>query len=75
MTNALNQLAVEDLQWIWHRKVVDILKVPHPTTLSDIRPFSMLEVPYNRFSYVLPAIIGNHQHGFMAWQGIQDRFN
>jgi hypothetical protein len=51
MTRALNQLVFlpclsedERLRWIQHRKVIYIPKVPSPTTPSDYRPLSMLEV-------------------------------
>jgi hypothetical protein len=87
MTTALNQLVfvsclqeADDYRWIRHRKVVYIPEVPKPTTPSDYRPLSMLEVLYKipshilaaRLSRILPAVIGPHQHGFMAQQGIQE---
>jgi hypothetical protein len=57
-----------------------IHKKPNPTTPSDYRPLSMLEVLYKipsrilarRLNRVLPTIIGPHQHGFMAQKGSQE---
>ncbi len=57
-----------------------IPKKPNPTTPSDYRPLSMLEVLYKIpsrilariLNRVLPTIIGPHQHGFMAQKGIQE---
>jgi hypothetical protein len=87
MTAALNQLVfvphlqeADDYRWIRHRKVVYIPKVPQPSTPSDYRPLSMLEVLYKipsrilaaRLSRILPTVIGPHQHGFMAQRGIQE---
>jgi hypothetical protein len=87
MTRALNQLVFlpclsedEQLRWIQHRKVIYIPKVPSPTTPSDYRPLSMLEVLYKipsrilaaRLNRILPTIIGPHQHGFMMQKGIQE---
>jgi hypothetical protein len=76
----LNLLAEEDFQWIRHRKVVYIPKVPHPTIPWDYRPLSMLEVLYkiptrilsSHLSRVFLTIIGEHHHGFMARWGIQE---
>ncbi len=70
----------EEIQWICHRKVVYIPKVPLPTGPSDYRPISMLEALYKipsrilfaRLSRVLPTLIGKHQHGFIVWQSIQE---
>jgi hypothetical protein len=87
MTRALNQLVFlprlsedDQLRWIQHRKVIYIPKVPSPTTPSDYRPLSMLEVLYKipsrilaaRLNRILPTIIGPHQHGFMMQKGIQE---
>ena len=87
MTQALNELVympeLGDLprfRWIRHRKVVYIPKKPSPTTPSDYRPLSMLEVLYKipsrilagRLTRILPTVIGPHQHGFMAKKGIQE---
>jgi hypothetical protein len=73
---------IEDkkLTWVRNRKVCYIPKKPNPTTPSDYRPLSMLEVLYKipsrilarRLNRVLPTIIGPHQHGFMAQKGIQE---
>jgi hypothetical protein len=87
MTQALNELvfvpglgASRTLQWIQHRKVVYIPKKTLPTSPSDYRPLSMLEVLYKipsrilarRLTRILPTVIGPHQHGFMAKKGIQE---
>jgi hypothetical protein len=87
MTTALNQLVfvprlqeADDYWWIRHRKVVYIPKVPKPSTPSDYRALSMLEVLYKipsrilaaRLSRILPIVIAPHQHGFMAQRGIQE---
>ncbi|MFN9905713.1 MAG: RNA-directed DNA polymerase, partial [bacterium] len=84
---AINQMVfipglIEDkkLTWVRNRKVCYIPKKPNPTTPSDYRPLSMLEVLYKipsrilarRLNRVLPTIIGPHQHGFMAQKGIQE---
>ncbi len=60
MTTALNQLVfvprlqeADDYRWIRHRKVVYIPKVPKPSTPSDYRPLSMLEVLYKIPSRIL----------------------
>jgi hypothetical protein len=66
-------------KWIQHRKVVYIPKKPGPTSPSNYRPLSMLEVLYKipsgilakRLSKILPTVIGPHQHGFMANRGIE----
>jgi hypothetical protein len=86
-TAALNQLVFNrelagspTFQWIKHRKVVYIPKKPSPIDPGDFRPLSMLEVLYKiparvlarRLSTILPTIIGEHQHGFMAGRGIQE---
>jgi hypothetical protein len=80
-TAALNQLVFNNelagspaFQWIKHRKVIYIPKKPNPLDPGDFRPLSMLEVLYkipsrilaHRLSTMLPTIIGEHQHGFMA---------
>jgi hypothetical protein len=87
LTAALNQLVFNrelasslPFQWIKHRKVVYIPKKPSPIDPGDFRPLSMLEVLYKipsrilarRLSTILPTIIGEHQHGFMAGRGIQE---
>jgi hypothetical protein len=87
MTDAINQMVfvpqlIEDKQFAWvrNRKVCYIPKKPNPTTPSDYRPLSMLEVLYKipsrilarRLNRVLPTIIGTHQHGFMTQKGIQE---
>jgi hypothetical protein len=87
MTTAINQMVfilglIEDknLTWVRNRNVCYIPKKPNPTTPSDYRPLSMLEVLYKipsgflarRLNQVLPTIIGPHQHGFMAQKGIQE---
>jgi hypothetical protein len=87
MTRALNQLVFlprlsedEQLRWVQQRKVIYIPKIPLPSTPSDYRPLSMLEVLYKipsrilaaRLNRILPTIIGPHQHGFMTQKGIQE---
>ena len=87
MTQAINQMVfvpglceMAQFQWIQNRKVVYIPKKPKPTSPSDYRPLSMLEVLYkipsrvlaHRLSKILPTVIGPHQHGFMAKKGIQE---
>jgi len=87
MTQAINQMVfvprlneTQQFKWIQHRKVVYIPKKPGPTSPSDYRPLSMLEVLYKipsrilakRLSNILPTVIGPHQHGFMANRGIQE---
>ncbi len=54
MTQAINQMVfvprlneTQQFKWIQHRKVVYIPKKPGPTSPSDYRPLSMLEVLYN----------------------------
>ncbi len=87
MTQAVNQMVfvprlneTQQFKWIQHRKVVYIPKKPGPTSPSDYRPLSMLEVLYKipsrilakRLSNILPTVVGPHQHGFMANRGIQE---
>jgi hypothetical protein len=87
ITAALNQLVFNNklaecpaFQWIKHRKVIYITKEPNPLDPGDFCPLSMLEVLYKipsrilarRMSTMLPTIIGEHQHGFMAGRGIQE---
>jgi hypothetical protein len=87
MTQAINQMVfvprfneTQQFKWIQHRKVVYIPKKPGPTSPSDYRTLSMLEVLYKipsrilakRLSKILPTVIGPHQHGFMANRGIQE---
>jgi hypothetical protein len=78
MTVAINQMVfVPGLSddnifaWISQRKVVYIPKKPLPTSSSNYRPISMLEVLYKIPSRIF-AIIGSHQHGFMVQKGIQE---
>ncbi len=83
MTTALNQLicvphllTADEFRWIRHPKALYILKSPRPTTPSDYCPLSMLEVRYKisscnlyaHLSWILPTVIGPHQHGFMAYR-------
>jgi hypothetical protein len=87
MTWAINQMVfvprlneTPQFKWIQHRKVVYIPKKPGPTSPSNYRPLSMLEVLYKipsqilakRLSKILPTVIGPHQHGFVANRGIQE---
>ena len=87
MTQAINQMvfvpqlcAMPQFQWIQKRKVIYIPKKLVPTSPSDFRPLSMLEVLYKipsrilarRLTRTLSRIIGPHQHGFMAKKGIQE---
>jgi hypothetical protein len=51
------------------------IKKPAPLTPADYRPPSMLEVLRilaKQLTMVLPEIIGDHQHCFMAGKGIQE---
>jgi hypothetical protein len=85
MTRAINQIVsvprlieMTQFRWLNHNKVVYILKKPGPTSPSDYRPLSMLEVQNKipsrilakRLSKILPTVIGLHQHGFMPNWGI-----
>jgi hypothetical protein len=84
---AINQIAFQpelaslpEFAWIKHRKIIYIPKKGAPVSPGDYRPLSMLEVLYkipsrilaSRCSLMLPDIIGEHQHGFMANRGIQE---
>ncbi len=87
LTSAINQLAfctdmtsLPDLQWIKKRKVIYIPKNSSPSSPSDYRPLSMLEVLYKipsriiarRLNDTLNTVIGDHQHGFRQARGIQE---
>ena len=87
LTAAVNQIAfwphltsLPELQWIKTRKIIYIPKVPEPTTPSDYRSLSMLEVLYKlpsrilskRLNDTLDTVLGPHQYGFQKNKGIQE---